>query len=194
MATGERFLGQMVESGRRFAGSDLGSASGRAEAFEQARFLTTQARAACGGGSEADWFAASVADAQRAVDLLVAGCLDRAAEGVLPAAAAGAARTSLLVFHGADDTPEGLSYLFLVKGHDPARDPAAAREFAAAGFVPALDRLRAELAPFAVGHTWDRATNVNSVEMSWDVPSRGRRRRGPPRDQHPSKPGGGHEE
>lgn len=81
------------------------------------------------------------------------------------AAAAGQRTATLMRFSGSDRLGE-FCYLYMLKG--PHR-PDLRNEMRAMGAKPLLYRLRAELqaAGFAVHHSWQRATNDNSLSLSW---------------------------
>lgn len=64
-----------------------------------------------------------------------------------------------------DDTPgHEFPVLFLLKG--PA-DPQQRHELGAAGFVPLLNILQTELAPFNIRHSWTAGTNTNKLTVIW---------------------------
>jgi hypothetical protein len=89
--------------------------------------------------------------------------------GVPEAVRAGAARgqrhAAVLQFGGSDKFGE-FCYLYMIKG--PYK-PELREEMRAMGARPLLPRLRATLraAGFGVHHAWQRATNENSLVVSW---------------------------
>ena len=87
-------------------------------------------------------------------------------EGVVRRAAeAGQRFATVLAFSGADRFDE-FCYLYMLKG--PLK-PELRAEMKAMGAAPLLPRLRRELqaAGFDVHHAWQRATNENSVTVTW---------------------------
>lgn len=81
------------------------------------------------------------------------------------AAANGQRVATILEFSGADKLDE-FSYLYMLKGphgHDQRN------EMRAMGVKPLLPRLRRELqaAGFGVHHAWQRATNQNTLAVTW---------------------------
>jgi len=85
-------------------------------------------------------------------------------ETVLAAAGLGRCYVDVLAFGGTEKYEDDYSFLFLIKG---ARDDAQRNEMGAAGFVPLLETLRHELAPFEVRHTWAAGSNKNKITVLW---------------------------
>jgi hypothetical protein len=90
--------------------------------------------------------------------------------GVLPgavmeAACKGHRYTTVLTFDGSDKFSE-FCYLYMLKG--PYK-PEQRAEMRAMGVRPLLYRLRAALQPsgFGICHSWQRATNENTVVITW---------------------------
>lgn len=81
------------------------------------------------------------------------------------AAEAGQRHATVLSFSGADRFDE-FCYLYMLKG--PLK-PELHAEMKAMGVAPLLPRLRRELraAGFDVHHAWQRATNENSITVTW---------------------------
>jgi hypothetical protein len=94
---------------------------------------------------------------------LLAKLKSRLPEVVMTAAKTGARTATLLEFQGAD-VYCGYCYLHLILG---ARPGPQVRQLARHGFQPLIYRLRQEFRPFNVMHRWDRATNKNTIEVSW---------------------------
>lgn len=86
-------------------------------------------------------------------------------EAVRTAAEAGQRFATVLTFSGADRFGE-FCYLYMLKG--PLK-PELRAEMKAMGVAPLLPRLRRELqaAGFDVHHAWQRATNENSIAVTW---------------------------
>ncbi len=88
----------------------------------------------------------------------------------LPVALRGAAHTgarSAVVLHFAgQDKLDEFCYLYMLKGPTTSEGKATLRRL---GIVPVLARLREALNPagFRVWHTWERATNENTLAVSW---------------------------
>lgn len=84
---------------------------------------------------------------------------------VREAAAAGQRSAVVLRFGGADKLGE-FCYLYMLKG---PHSPDGKAEMKALGAAPLLHRLRAALNPagFRVWHAWQRATNDNTLAVSW---------------------------
>lgn len=90
--------------------------------------------------------------------------------GDLPAAvtqaAAAGQRVATVMRFGGSDRLEEFCFLYMLKGPVKAEQRA---EMRAMGASPLLPRLRRELgaAGFGVFHTWQRATNENTLSVSW---------------------------
>lgn len=84
---------------------------------------------------------------------------------VKAAAAQGLRAATVLEFAGADKLDE-FCYLYMIKG---PYAPEHRQEMKAMGVKPLLYRLRDELraAGFWLTHAWQRATNQNTLEVSW---------------------------
>lgn len=91
--------------------------------------------------------------------------LAAAPAAVREAAAKGQRTAVVLRFTGADKLDE-FCYLYMLKG---PMAPDARAEMRAMGARPLLHRLRAEFqaAGFGVHHAWQRATNDNSLALTW---------------------------
>lgn len=81
------------------------------------------------------------------------------------AANLGARSAVVLHFEGQDKLDE-FCYLYMLKGPTTTEGRATLRRL---GIVPVLARLRETLNPagFRVWHTWQRATNDNTLAVSW---------------------------
>jgi len=94
------------------------------------------------------------------------GIVMAALPGAVREAAAKGQRTAVLLrFSGADKLEE-FCYLYMLKG---PHNPEHRAEMRAMGAKPLLHRLRSELqrAGFGVHHAWQRATNDNTLSVSW---------------------------
>lgn len=111
--------------------------------------------------------AAHAADAQRK---LLAALRARLPDTVLAAAREGKTSAIALVFNGTEkfesQSPdyEDFSILFLLRG---PRDRGQLEALYCCGFVPLLETLHAELAPFKVQHSWVPGSNANHVTVYW---------------------------
>ena len=101
------------------------------------------------------------AEQARLYDLIMAAL----PAAVRDAAAGGHRVAVVLSFSGADKLDE-FCYLYMLKGPHKAEHRAEMREM---GARPLLDRLRRELraAGFGVHHAWQRATNDNTLAVTW---------------------------
>lgn len=82
---------------------------------------------------------------------------------VREAASKGHRVATLLAFAGADKLDE-FSYLYMLKGPHKHEQR---QEMRAMGARPLIYRVRDALRPFAVHHAWQRATNENTLSVSW---------------------------
>lgn len=87
-------------------------------------------------------------------------------DAVRIAAGRGMTSNDILEFSGSDryKGKGEFSYLFLLKG---PRDREQRDALFAAGFVPLIEILRFEMAPFEVRHSWTPGTNANKVTLVW---------------------------
>ena len=92
--------------------------------------------------------------------------LAKVPDAVRIAAGRGMTSNDILEFSGSDryKTKGEFSYLFLLKG---PRDREQRDALFAAGFVPLIEILRFEMAPFEVRHSWTPGTNANKVTLVW---------------------------
>lgn len=93
------------------------------------------------------------------------GIMTALAPAVHEAAAKGQRMATVLRFEGSDKFDE-FCYLYMIKG--PIK-PELRQELKDMGVRPLLYRLRDVLHPagFGVHHAWQRATNENTVSVSW---------------------------
>lgn len=98
-------------------------------------------------------------------DALYRHIMDGLDDAVRAAADAGHRHVTVLAFSGADRFSE-FCYLYMIKG--PLK-PDQRQEMKAMGVTPLLPRLRRELraAGFDVHHAWQRATNENTLTVTW---------------------------
>lgn len=90
----------------------------------------------------------------------------QALPGAVREAAASGRRTAVVLqFSGADKLDE-FCYLYMLKG---PHNPEHRAEMRQMGAKPLLQRLRAALQPagFGVHHAWQRATNDNTLAVTW---------------------------
>jgi len=83
---------------------------------------------------------------------------------VIEAAASGAKSAVVYTFRGAD-VFEGFSILFMMLGGVEYEQKVRLDNY---GFEPALKKLTAAVSPFSIRHTWDRASNENSIILIWE--------------------------
>lgn len=105
----------------------------------------------------------------KAQEKLKAHIQDKVPDAIRIAAAKGHTMTDIITFHGNDKfiiEGEGDEFpiLFLLKG--PA-NPEQRQMLLAEGFVPLLETLRREMAPFEVRHNWTVGTNQNRLSLVW---------------------------
>lgn len=132
--------------------------------FSKARELTELSVAA----ADRDERAAAEAMAKRLraeSDKLLDSLIGRVPTVILEAAAKGKRVATLLEFSGGD-TFEEFCYLYMIKGPHTHEGRA---EMKRAGVTPLMDVLRRVLHPagFNVWHAWQRATNQNTITVSW---------------------------
>jgi hypothetical protein len=98
-------------------------------------------------------------------DRLYSLIIDHVPVAVRGAASLGARSAVVLHFAGQDKLDE-FCYLYMLKGPATTEGKATLRRL---GIVPVLARLRETLNPvgFRVWHTWQRATNDNTLAVSW---------------------------
>lgn len=140
------------------ASPDLG------DLYQEAVRTTEEAihRYECTHEEELRAMGARLRDEQDRLYGLIIGSLPAA---VREAAALGRRVATVLAFEGCDKLDE-FCYLYMLKGpykHDQRE------EMALMGVKPLLPRLRRELARagFRVFHAWQRATNENTLSVSW---------------------------
>lgn len=135
-----------------------------ADLFAKARELTELSVAA----AVRDERAAAEAMAKRLraeSNKLLDALLAKVPTAILDAAASGKRVATLLEFSGGDVFEE-FCYLYMVKGPHTLEGRA---EMKRAGVTPIMDVLRRTLHPagFTVWHAWQRATNHNTITVSW---------------------------
>lgn len=98
-------------------------------------------------------------------DRLFSLIMDHVPLAVRAAAHMGTRSAVVFNFSGQDKLDE-FCYLYMLKGPTTSEGKATLRRL---GIVPVLARLRETLNPagFRVWHTWQRATNDNSIAVSW---------------------------
>lgn len=96
--------------------------------------------------------------------MLVDHIIEAAEKIVIEAAASGAKSTVVYTFKGAD-VFEGYSILFMMLGGVEYEQKVRLDNY---GFVPALKKLTEAVHPFYLRHTWDRASNENSIVLIWE--------------------------
>jgi hypothetical protein len=96
--------------------------------------------------------------------MLVDHILEAAEKIVIEAAASGAKSSVVYKFRGAD-VFEGFSILFMMLGGVEYEQKVRLDNY---GFQPALKQLTDAVYPFSLRHTWDRASNENSIILIWE--------------------------
>ena len=96
--------------------------------------------------------------------MLVDHILEASEKIVIEAAASGAKSTVVYTFRGAD-VFEGFSILFMMLGGVEYEQKVRLDNY---GFQPALKKLTDAVSPFSLRHTWDRASNENSIILHWE--------------------------
>ena len=96
--------------------------------------------------------------------MLVDHILEAAEKIVIEAAASGAKSSVVYTFRGAD-VFEGFSILFMMLGGVEYEQKVRLDNY---GFQPALKQLTDAVSPFSLRHTWDRASNTNSITLIWE--------------------------
>lgn len=124
--------------------------SNAAEAFEDLREF-----------EETTMFVEKITKAQV---MLVDHILEAAEKIVIEAAASGAKSSVVYKFRGAD-VFEGFSILFMMLGGVEYEQKVRLDNY---GFEPALKKLTDAVSPFSMRHTWDRASNENSIILIWE--------------------------
>lgn len=124
--------------------------SNAAEAFEDLREF-----------EETSLFVENITKAQV---MLVDHILEIAEKIVIEAAASGAKSSVVYKFRGAD-VFEGFSILFMMLGGNEYEQKVRLDNY---GFEPALKKLTEAISPFSLRHTWDRASNINSITLIWE--------------------------
>lgn len=90
--------------------------------------------------------------------------LEVAEKIIVETAASGAKSSVVYTFRGAD-VFEGFSILFMMLGGVEYEQKVRLDNY---GFEPVLEKLTAAVYPFSLRHTWDRATNENSIILHWE--------------------------
>ena len=105
-----------------------------------------------------------VEEVQKAQKSLVEHILSLAEAEVISAAAAGLKYATIFEFKGSD-LHEDFNILFMLFGgvEQERRD-----QLAQFGFGGCYEELMNRVAPFYVKHSWDRATNNNSITLFWE--------------------------
>ena len=124
--------------------------SNAAEAFEDLREF-----------EETTLFVEKITKAQ---NMLIEHILEAAEKIVIEAAASGAKSSVVYTFRGADIF-EGFSILFMMLGGVEYEQKVRLENY---GFEPALKKLTDAVSPFTMRHTWDRASNTNSITLIWE--------------------------
>ena len=124
--------------------------SNAAEAFEDLREF-----------EETTLFVEKITKAQA---LLVEHIMEASEKIVIEAAASGAKSAVVYTFRGAD-VFEGFSILFMLLGGVEYEQKVRLDNY---GFQPALKQLADAVSPFAMRHSWDRASNENSIVLIWE--------------------------
>lgn len=96
--------------------------------------------------------------------MLVDHILEASEKIVIEAAASGAKSAVVYTFRGAD-VFEGFSILFMMLGGVEYEQKVRLDNY---GFQPALKKLTDAVSPFSLRHTWDRASNENSIILHWE--------------------------
>lgn len=99
------------------------------------------------------------AEQDRMLELILTNVPDAVRE----AAVKGRRIATVLDFSGADKLGE-FSFLYMLKGPHKHEQR---QEMRAMGAKPLIYRVRDALRPFAVHHAWQRATNENTLSVSW---------------------------
>ena len=124
--------------------------SNAAEAFEDLREF-----------EETTLFVEKITKAQ---NMLIDHIVKESEKIVIEAAASGAKSAVVYTFRGAD-VFEGFSILFMMLGGVEYEQKVRLDNY---GFQPALKQLTEAVSPFAIRHTWDRASNENSIVLIWE--------------------------
>lgn len=124
--------------------------SNAAEAFEDLREF-----------EETTLFVEKITKAQ---NMLIDHIMKESEKIVIEAAASGAKSTVVYTFKGADIF-EGFSILFMMLGGVEYEQKVRLDNY---GFQPALKQLTDAVSPFSLRHTWDRASNTNSIVLIWE--------------------------
>ena len=141
-----------------------------ADLFNEAVHLASTAPApAPGEGVGLESHTSAVEHIWKAQMALKSDILGRVQDVIRVAAAKGHTTAELLTFHGNDkfktsETCEEFPVLFLLKG--PANQEQR-HKLLAEGFVPLIEVLQKELAPFEVRHNWTVGTNANRIHLVW---------------------------
>ena len=124
--------------------------SNAAEAFEDLREF-----------EETTLFVEKITKAQ---NMLIDHIVKESEKIVIEAAASGAKSAVVYTFRGAD-VFEGFSILFMMLGGVEYEQKVRLDNY---GFQPALKQLTEAVSPFAIRHTWERASNENSIVLIWE--------------------------
>ena len=124
--------------------------SNAAEAFEDLREF-----------EETSLFVEKITKAQV---LLVEHIMKESENIVIEAAVSGAKSAVVYTFRGAD-VFEGFSILFMMLGGVEYEQKVRLDNY---GFQPALKQLTDAVSPFSLRHSWDRASNTNSIVLIWE--------------------------
>jgi len=105
-----------------------------------------------------------VEEVQKAQESLVEHILSHAEAEVISAAAAGLKYATIFEFKGSD-LHEDFNILFMLFGgvEQDRRD-----HLSQFGFSGCYEELMNRAAPFYVKHSWDRATNNNTITLFWE--------------------------
>jgi len=105
-----------------------------------------------------------VEEVQKAQEALVEHILSHAEAEVISAAAAGLKYATIFEFKGSD-LHEDFNILFMLFGGVEQERRDHLEQF---GFHGVYEELMNRVAPFYIKHSWDRATNGNSITLYWE--------------------------
>jgi hypothetical protein len=105
-----------------------------------------------------------VEEVQKAQKSLVEHNLSHAESEVISAAAAGLKYASIFEFKGSD-LHEDFNILFMLFGGAEQERRDHLEQF---GFHGVYEELMNRVAPFYIKHSWDRATNNNTITLFWE--------------------------
>lgn len=100
----------------------------------------------------------------KAQNMLIEHILEAAEKIVIEAAASASKSAVVYTFRGAD-VFEGFSILFMMLGGVEYEQKVRLDNY---GFEPAMKKLTAAVSPFSLRHSWERASNENSIILHWE--------------------------